>query len=141
MSLDGLARIWRDWGYPRLGLSDAVRAITCAPDSAVLSNTLGTLLLKMGRLADARLAFEQALSHDSRAAYALNNLCYTSLLQADAVHAVDTCRAALEADPSLKAARNNLALAYTAFEILRRRRRNFRSRATRPLPNTTWASP
>jgi hypothetical protein len=31
---DGLARIWRDWGFPHLGLSDAYRAAYYAPRSA-----------------------------------------------------------------------------------------------------------
>jgi tetratricopeptide (TPR) repeat protein len=113
-SLDGRARIWRNWGLPHLGLSDAYRAIAIAPASAVPLNTLGTLLLNMGRLADARAAFERTLVLDPRAAYALNNLCYTVLLQGDNAHAIESCRAALREQPDLTAARNNLALAYGA---------------------------
>ncbi len=48
-SFDGLARIWRDWGLPNLGLGDAHRAIYYAPASATVYNTLGTILLSLGQ--------------------------------------------------------------------------------------------
>jgi tetratricopeptide (TPR) repeat protein len=113
-SYDGLARVWRDWGSPHLGLSAAYRAIFYAPDSAVARNTLGTLLLNMGRAADARAAFERALALDADAAYVLNNLCYVALMQGDTARALDRCRSALRAQPDMTLARNNLALAYAA---------------------------
>ena len=111
---DGLARIWRDWGFPHLGLTDAYRAIYYAPDSPVPQNTLGTLLLKMGRPAEARRAFERALALDPRAPYVLNNLCYTDLLTGYSAPAIARCRSAVRAQPDLTAAHNNLALAYAA---------------------------
>ena len=43
-TFDALARLWRDAGFPQLGLADAHRAVYFAPDSAVAHNTLGTLL-------------------------------------------------------------------------------------------------
>jgi tetratricopeptide (TPR) repeat protein len=113
-SYEGRARIWRDWGFSHLGLPDAYRAIFYAPDSPVPRNTLGTLLLNMGRAADARAAFERALVLDADAAYVLNNLCYVALMQGDNAGAFDRCRAALRLQPDLKSARNNLALAYAA---------------------------
>ena len=113
-SLDGLARIWRDWGFPQRGLGDAYRAIGLAPNAPAPRNTLGTLLVGMGQPAAARVAFERALTLDPGASYALSNLCYTALLEGDASRAVDRCRAALDVDPNLKTARNNLALAYAA---------------------------
>jgi tetratricopeptide (TPR) repeat protein len=113
-SLDGLARIWRDWGFPHLGLADAYRAISYAPSSPVPLNTLGTLLLNMGHLAAAKATFERTLALDPHAAYALNNLCYVVLLQGDNAHAIEACGAALRAQPELTVARNNLALAHAA---------------------------
>lgn len=112
VSLDGRARIWRDWGFPDRGLGEAYRAIGFAPDAAPPRNTLGTLLVSLGQPAAARVAFERALTRDPGAAYVLNNLCYAAVLEGDAAGAVSRCRAALSADPGLKAARNNLALAY-----------------------------
>ena len=41
---DARARIWREWGYPLMGVADANRAIFYAPTSASAQNTLGTLL-------------------------------------------------------------------------------------------------
>jgi Flp pilus assembly protein TadD len=111
---EGLARIWRDWGFPNLGLGDASRAVYYAPSSATAQNTLGTVLTAMGRGADARRAYERALALDPRAAYVLNNLCYLSFLEGEIAAAVTECRAALDVDPGLAPARNNLALAYAA---------------------------
>jgi tetratricopeptide (TPR) repeat protein len=111
---EGLARIWRDWGFPHLGLGDASRAVYYAPLSATAQNTLGTLLTAMGRGGDARRAYERALALDPRAAYALNNLCYLSFLEGEIPTAVTECQAALQVDPGLAPARNNLALAYAA---------------------------
>jgi tetratricopeptide (TPR) repeat protein len=111
---EGLARIWRDWGFPNLGVGDASRAVYYAPSSASAQNTLGTVLTAMGRGADARRAYERALSLDPRAAYVLSNLCYLSFQEGEIAEAVTECRAALDVDPGLTPARNNLALAYAA---------------------------
>lgn len=111
---EGLARIWRDWGFPHLGLDDASRAVDFAPAWPVAHNTLGTILAAMGRTVDARREYTRVLTLDPRAAYALNNICYLSFLEGEIPRAIDECRAALEVDPGLTAARNNLALAYAA---------------------------
>jgi Flp pilus assembly protein TadD len=111
---EGLARVWRDWGFPHLGLADAHRAVYYAPTSASARNTLGTILVALRQLSEAREAYEKALELEPGAAYALNNLCYLSFLEARPAQATAECRAALAADPTLKAARNNLALANVA---------------------------
>jgi Flp pilus assembly protein TadD len=72
---DELARIWRDWGFPHLGLGDAARAVYYAPKSAVVHNTRGTLLAALGQDEDARREFEAALALDPGAAFAAENLC------------------------------------------------------------------
>ena len=113
-SWDGLARIWRDWGFPHLALSDAYRAVYYAPDSPTVHNTLGTVLQALGQRAAARAQFEQALALDVTAAYALSNLCYAWRLEGNASKAADACRQALQLQPGLEPARNNLALAYEA---------------------------
>jgi Flp pilus assembly protein TadD len=111
---DGLARIWRDWGFPHLALGDALRSVYYGPRRASAHNTLGTILTRLGRLREARDAYEQARTFEPRAAYILNNLCYLSFLEGRPAHAIDECRAALDVDPAFGAARNNLALAYAA---------------------------
>jgi Tfp pilus assembly protein PilF len=63
---DARARIWRDWGFPQMGMGDAARAVYYAPRSAAAHNTWGTLLAAAGRQAEARRQFELAL--DLRAA-------------------------------------------------------------------------
>jgi len=108
---DGLARIWRDWGFPAYGLGDAYRAVSAAPDSPAVHNTLGTILQFLGKGRDARLRFTRSLALDPGAAYARNNLCYSWLMEGATGAASAECGAALDLDPVLRAARNNLALA------------------------------
>jgi Flp pilus assembly protein TadD len=107
---DALARIWRDWGFPNLGLSDAHRAVYHAPASAAARNTLGTLLQAMGLTGEARRAYEAAVALDSRAAYALSNLCGLDLAEGRLADAASACTRALTIDDTLLAARRNLAL-------------------------------
>ena len=111
---DGMARIWRNWGFPHLALPDAYRALHFAPDSPVVHNTLGTVLQALGRHADARAHYERALALDATAAYALTNLCYGWIQDGQAAKAIEACRQALRLQPHLEEARNNLALAYEA---------------------------
>jgi tetratricopeptide (TPR) repeat protein len=113
---EGLARIWRDWGFPHLALGDALRSVYYASARASAHNTLGTILTKLGRLPEARGAYERARALDPDAAYVLNNLCYLSFLEGQAAHAITECLAALDVDPRFAAARNNLALAYAAAQ-------------------------
>lgn len=113
-SYEALARIWRDWGFPKLGVSDALRAIQAAPEWPIAYNTLGTLYAAMGLVDRARAAYVSALALDVEADYAWNNLCYISFLQNEHARAATECIAALRINPLLKAARNNLALAYAA---------------------------
>ncbi len=111
---DGLARVWRDWGLPQLGLADAHRATFYAPQSAAAQNTYGTLMQALGNYREARMAYELATWLDPHAAYAVNNLCYLAFLEGRTEAAIQRCTAALTLDPSLAAAKNNLALAFAA---------------------------
>jgi Flp pilus assembly protein TadD len=111
-SWDGLARIWRDWGFSNLALPDATRAVYFAPYSPVVHNTLGTILQALGRRAAARAEYEKALALDATATYALTNLCYGWALEGRADKAASACREALRLQPDMEAARNNLAVAY-----------------------------
>jgi len=100
---DGLARVWREWGYPHLGLGDAHRAVYYAPLSPVARNTLGTVLLALGQNREVQAAFELALVLDSNASYALNNLCHVAVSREPSADAVDACHSALRAQPVLAA--------------------------------------
>lgn len=112
VSYEALARIWRDWGTPQMGLADAYRAVHYAPQSPSAANTLGTLLQAMGYVDEARQWYSRALTLDPQAWYALNNLCYAAIMARQ--QAVPTCQAAVSAAPDQKTARNNLALAHAA---------------------------
>jgi len=106
---EGLARVWRDWGFPELGAADASRAVFYAPDSASAHNTWGTVLTATGHRIDARREYERAVALDPDAAYAWSNLCYLSFLDGDDARAATECRAALSADPELAAALSTMA--------------------------------
>jgi Flp pilus assembly protein TadD len=111
---DGMAQIWRDWGFPGLGLGHAYRAVCRLPNVPGPLNTLGTILFALGQVHEARMRFEQVLRLSPNAGYALNNLCYAALMDGDLDEARAVCRRAMEVAPDLSAARNNLALVYVA---------------------------
>ena len=113
-SLDGLARIWRDWGVADRALPFAYRAVFWAPDSAPAQNTLGTVLLALGLHDAARSRFERARQLDPAGAYAVNNLCDVALRQGRANEAVPLCAEAAALDGASHVVRNNLALALAA---------------------------
>lgn len=123
-SYEALARIWRDWGTPALGLADAYRAVHYAPESPSAANTLGTLLQALGYAAEAKQWYGRALALDPHAWYALNNLCYAAIMTREL--AIDMCRAAVMAAPDAAAPRNNLALAHAAAGDLDSAQRWFR---------------
>jgi Flp pilus assembly protein TadD len=110
-AFEGLARLWRQWGATDLALSDAHRAVQCRPTSASAHNTLGTVLVALNQLEQAKAEFETARRIDHDAAFALNNLCYVALEQGDGPAAQHACERALELEPAMTAAQMNLALA------------------------------
>jgi Flp pilus assembly protein TadD len=112
---EGLARLWRDAGFPAIGMGYAWRAAYFAPNSPSVHNTLGTIFQALGQQALARAQYAVAFALDASAAYSLNNLCYGWVLQGDPGKAISACGEALRIDPRLNAARNNLALAYAAL--------------------------
>ena len=107
---DGLARIWRDWGFPDIGLGDAHRAVWADPLSPSAQNTLGTILQNLGKGREARERFSRALALEPAAAYAHNNMCHSWLMDGNAGAAAIACLQAVAIDPGLVPARNNLAL-------------------------------
>ncbi|MEO5897253.1 MAG: hypothetical protein ABIS06_16300 [Vicinamibacterales bacterium] len=109
-----MARIWRDWRMPDVGLSSAHLAVQYDSRSASAQNTLGTLLDALGRIDEARTAYSVALLLDPRAEWALNNLCYLEMRAGRFDDARRNCEAALIVAPALLVAHNNLALTYAA---------------------------
>ena len=122
---DGMARIWRDWGFPERALGTASRAVFFAPHSAAAHNTFGTILEALDRHREARAEFERALALDPGAAYALNNVCHSWVAEGNGAAAAEACRRALAIEPGLAPARNNLALAYAVQGDLQAAEREF----------------
>jgi Tfp pilus assembly protein PilF len=94
---DTMARTWRDWGMPGLGLSSAYRAVYAAPRSATVRHTLGTILYALGRPADAEASFRAAVSLDPSAWYAWQNLCRITLDGGRTQEAIVLCQRATAA--------------------------------------------
>ena len=111
---DGMARLWRDWGFPDRALSAAHRAVFLDSESASAQNTLGTILDVLGDYDEARRAYEHALMLDPTAAWASNNLCYLELRLGRLSEAQSLCEWSLRVAPALSPARNNLALTHAA---------------------------
>ena len=128
---DALARLWRDSGFPQLGLGDAYRAVHYAPASAIAHNTLGTMLQTLGHRDAARREYERALGLEPTAVYALNNLCYGWVLAGEGRHAVAACEKALSVDPDFAPARHNLALAFAVAGNVRAALRTFDANSDR----------
>jgi tetratricopeptide (TPR) repeat protein len=101
---DGLARIWRDWGYPQLGLGDAHRAVWADPESPITRNTLGTILQLLGNTREAREEYARAEALDPRAAYAHFNLAIVSTRLGRDIEAAEAFERAAALDPSMKIA-------------------------------------
>jgi tetratricopeptide (TPR) repeat protein len=91
---DAMARIWRDWNLPGVGLSFAHRAVYAAPRSATPRHTLGTLLHAMGRRDEAETAYRQAIDLDPAAWYAWQNLCALALDAGRTQEAIVNCQRA-----------------------------------------------
>lgn len=108
---DGLARIWRDWGYPQLGLGDAHRAVWADPRSPVVRNTLGTILQLLGKSREAKEQFARAASLDPQAAYAQYNLGVACMALGQHAEAAVSFERAAALDVSLDAARVRAGLA------------------------------
>jgi tetratricopeptide (TPR) repeat protein len=111
---EALARLWRDWGVPAEGLGEAYRAVAADPGSAAAQTTLGSLLFVLGHVQAAQATFERVASMHGPTARAESNLCYAAFALGDQERAFGHCQAALALDPSLTAARNNLALVHAA---------------------------
>jgi Flp pilus assembly protein TadD len=128
---EALARVWRDAGFPHLGVGDAYRAIYYAPRSASARNTLGTLFQAMGRRAEARTEYQRAIQLDPLAAYAYSNICYGWILEGEGSRAVTACRQALSLDPASPVALNNAGLAYALNRDLEASRASFAKAGSR----------
>ncbi len=101
---DALARLWRDWGHPELGLADAHRAVYLSPASAATQNTLGTLLYRLGQTRHAEAQFNEALTLDPNAWYVWANLCHLNLAQGRTREAIAQCKKATALRPKQQAA-------------------------------------
>jgi Flp pilus assembly protein TadD len=88
---DGIARIWRDWGWTAQALAAAHRAVFHAPTSSRAWNTLGTILERVHRPDDARRAYHRAAFLDARAWWAHVNLCGLELSKDDLHEAERQC--------------------------------------------------
>jgi tetratricopeptide (TPR) repeat protein len=105
-----LARVWDAWGAYELALRYVGLAILEA-DTAQARDLAGRIHLHRDAPADAIASFRAALRFDERNAPLLANLGYACILTADWNCARASLEAALDIDPDISEARNNLAFA------------------------------
>ena len=107
---EGLARVWRDWGFPQLGVADASRAVYYAPASASAHNTWA----RSSPPSDTAATRGGSTSAPSPSIPAPPTPGTTSVTcrssTANASGALTECRAALSLDPAMTAARDTLAV-------------------------------
>ena len=111
---EGLARVWRDWGLPRTRPRRRAPRRLLRAAVGIRPEHLGTVMQALGQHDHARAAYEAASRLEPQAAYAVNNLCYLAFVEGRLDTAIETCRKALDLDPTMTTARNNLALAFAA---------------------------
>jgi tetratricopeptide (TPR) repeat protein len=122
-SYDARARLYRDAGFPGMGLGDAYRAWHLS-STAGTATTMGTLFEGMRQLTHAREWYRKALTLSPDAWYALNNICHLDTVEARRT-AVTSCTRALAAAPGSAVAQNNLALAFAVAGDLDQAREHF----------------
>jgi choline-sulfatase len=115
---------------------DAV--IAAHPDYAEAYNSLGVLLMRMGRHDGARSALRKVLDLDPTSATAYENLAADELSAGDLDAAIADLRRALDLDPRLYDALYNLAQAYVA-QGRRQEARPYLERFVREAPPSRYA--
>ena len=113
---DGMARIWRDVNRPDRALPDASRAVYFAPDSPEIQNTLGTILLTIGRTDEARQAFGKALALDASLDYAWFNTGVAHMRDKAFVSAASAFAEVVRLNPGFPRAQDRLRAALEASD-------------------------
>ena len=138
-----LARIWRDWGLPALGARRRLSGATYfAPQSASRceharhgARRRSASMTRRARRYDARAALDR--TRRMRAEQSVLSRVADGPARRGAHR---DCRGALDVDPSMAAARNNLALAFAASGDLELPRTEFVAAGDRASAPTTAAS-
>jgi tetratricopeptide (TPR) repeat protein len=137
-----LALLLLDLGDAPAALAEAEMAVRDAPDDADAQLARGRALLELGRAAEAVAALRSARSLAAARADIANALGRALHLAGDAGAAVAAFEEALRLDPSLVAARDNLALARGTADRAAASQRDARVAAIFPglaLRDATWA--
>jgi tetratricopeptide (TPR) repeat protein len=111
---DGLARVWRDVNRPDRALPEASRAVYFAPGSPEIQNTLGTILLTLGRTDEARKAFAKALALDPSIDYAWFNTGVADMRDKAYASAASAFTETLRLNPAFPKAQDRLKAALEA---------------------------
>jgi tetratricopeptide (TPR) repeat protein len=105
-----IARIWYEWGEYQLARQHAERALVLDARSVSALEILGRIHLRRNDLDAAASAFLSSLSFDPDNATVLANLGYTFLMRGDLKPSYIYLKRAVERDPSISEAQNNLGV-------------------------------
>jgi tetratricopeptide (TPR) repeat protein len=109
---EGVGRLWRDWDTPASGIGHLQKALELRPSFAEAWNTLGTIYDQLRNFSEAQSCYLKALALDSHLDFVHSNLCFSYLQTGEVKAAVYHGERAIQLNPSLIQARNNLGIAY-----------------------------
>jgi tetratricopeptide (TPR) repeat protein len=109
---EGVGRLWRDWGTPESGISYLQKALELRPSYPEAWNTLGTIYDEIRDFSQAQHCYLKALALNSELDFVHSNLCFSYLQTGEIQEAVYQGERAIQLNPNLTQARNNLGVAY-----------------------------
>jgi len=109
---EGAGRLCRDWGMPKSGVDFLQKALELRPSYTEAWNTLGTIYDQLNEFSEAQRCYLKALEYDSGLDFVHSNLCFSYLQTRQVQAAVYYGERAVQLNPSLTQAWNNLGVAY-----------------------------
>ena len=113
---EGVGRLWRDWGTPDSGISYLQKALELRPAYPEAWNTLGTIYDEIRDFSQAQHCYLKALALNSELDFVHSNLCFSYLQTGEVQEAVNQGEKAVQLNPNLTQARNNLGMAYAMVD-------------------------
>jgi tetratricopeptide (TPR) repeat protein len=109
---EGVGRLWRDWGTPTSGINYLQKALDLRSSYPEAWNTLGTIYDQLRNFSQAQRCYLNALVLNSELDFVYSNLSFSYLQTGEVQEAIYYGERAVQLNPNLIQARNNLGAAY-----------------------------